>query len=273
MQQWWVAFLLWIFTLFEVAPSVPLRVMNNQQQVVGQACEQLPTAQSSLANGPLTVGIWNVHKFQDKGWQDELAQLQQHSELLMLQELADQPLFEQGALGRWHWQQAAAFHSGATTYGVANAALKPLASCGIWSNEPLYGLPKTALLSMVKWHGQQVLIVNMHGVNFTWSLAPYRAQFAAVGRWIAQHSGPVIVAGDMNTWRQGRLAVMRRQFTGLGLHEVTLQPDHRSQRFGHALDHLWVRGLQVKQAYSPSQSVSDHRPIIAELTLAETGTR
>lgn len=263
MQHWLVIIVLAILGWFGVQPVPEHQVIDQRQQVVAQTCDVIPLPRAHFAATQLTVVSWNAHKFQDPGWHDELAQLLHNRQLALFQEWQGWPSLPEP----WQWQLAQAFSIHNQPAGVATAATKPLASCGLWHAEPWLGLPKTALISSVGWRDQVLLIVNIHGINFSWSMAPYVAQFDALASLMAQHSGPILVMGDMNTWRRARQQSLQHTFSPLGLHEVAFRPDHRSHFWGAVLDHVWVRGLTVEQAYTPQQSVSDHTPLFVNIRL------
>ena len=57
---------------------------------------------------------------------------------------------------------------------------------------------------------QTLAVVNIHGLNFTFGLAHFRAQIDDVRRVVESHRWPLIVGGDLNTWRPGRSKIVAR---------------------------------------------------------------
>ena len=80
-----------------------------------------------------------------------------------------------------------------------------------------------------------------------------------------RHEGPVIVAGDLNTWSGSRQALVDTFMQEHGLGSVTFEPDLRTTAFGRALDHIYVRGLRASDARVIPVSCSDHNPLRVRL--------
>ena len=130
--------------------------------------------------------------------------------------------------------------------------------------EPWLRLPKSALFARYQLsNGQELAVVNLHGVNFTVGVEEYEEQMAKLERALATHSGPMILAGDFNSWRQARLDIVEAMTGRLALHEVKLGNDQRIKILGQPLDHMYYRGLALIQAEAPLTDASDHNPIIA----------
>jgi hypothetical protein len=108
------------------------------------------------------------------------------------------------------------------------------------------------------------------GYNFTLGRDAYRAQLEAIARELAEHRGPMIVAGDLNTWSSARLEVVEDVMQRLGLVSVPagIEIDGRSRFLGHQVDHIFVRDLEVVHAEVPKVASSDHNPVLLELRVA-----
>ena len=63
----------------------------------------------------------------------------------------------------------------------------------------------------------------LHAINFALLLGGYRAQLTALADALADHPGPIIYAGDLNTWTQARNDVMRDVADKLHLTEITFK--------------------------------------------------
>ena len=120
----------------------------------------------------------------------------------------------------------------------------------------------------VKGVAQRLAVANLHSINFTLGLHGYRAQLEAIARELAGHQGPVIVAGDLNTWNPRRLEVVHDVMQRLGLVPVLPSTDTRSRFLGHQVDFIFVRGLEVVHAEAPKVESSDHNPLLATLRVA-----
>ncbi|MCF1428181.1 MAG: endonuclease/exonuclease/phosphatase family protein [Shewanella sp.] len=221
-------------------------------------------------DGTLTVAVWNIYKQQNEGWQAELKGLIDSSQLVLLQEASLTPLLKAYfADHSAHISMVRAF----TGFDIANgvmdiARVAPLEVCGQLTTEPLIRLPKSALVSTYPLStGKSLLVVNLHGVNFSWGLGTYKQQLSMALEEVAAHLGPVIVGGDFNTWRSERTRLVKDWMTKLGMKEVDYRQDARSQVFGMPLDHLFYRDLTLEKANARPTEASDHNPIQARFRL------
>ena len=107
----------------------------------------------------------------------------------------------------------------------------------------------------------------MHAVNFAVGLEEFRAQIHAIGAVLGNHRGPIVVAGDLNTWSECRQALVEDFMAGYGLQPVEFAPDLRTTAFGRALDHIYVRGLAPADARVVPVSSSDHNPLLVRLQI------
>jgi endonuclease/exonuclease/phosphatase (EEP) superfamily protein YafD len=145
----------------------------------------------------------------------------------------------------------------------------PLASCALRAVEPLLGIPKSGLVAWFALSGtpERLAVVNVHAVNFALTLDTYQAQFSALAATLSAHRGPIVFAGDFNTWSDARMAAVRAAVDGLALVEVPLADDRRSRFLGHPVDHVLVRGLDVVEAAAVVVTSSDHNPVQVTLRL------
>jgi endonuclease/exonuclease/phosphatase (EEP) superfamily protein YafD len=223
--------------------------------------------------GPeLRVLSWNLHKNDDPGWDSDLARFAAASDLLLIQEAAltanlQRALHDAG----YDWLLASSFTLNDHETGVLSAArVQPASACVQRFFEPLLQLPKSAVITRYEVTGvaQRLAVANLHAINFTLGLGAYRAQLEAIARELAGHRGPVIVAGDFNTWSPRRLEVVHDVMQRLGLVPVLPWIDTRTRFLGHQVDHIYVRGLEVVHAEAPEVGSSDHNPVLATLRVA-----
>jgi len=221
----------------------------------------------------IRIASWNIHKQQDKGWQQDLGALTAANDVVLLQEIvldrALRDLVDDAAL---RWVMASSFLHADIDIGVMTAARIPaLANCTQRVVEPLLRLPKSAVISWfpIKGHSETLAIANVHAINFSLTLGAYRAQFNALGDALARHEGPMILAGDLNTWTAERALAVREVAERLGLTEVSFPIDHRSAFLGHQLDHIFIRGLALVSSSTAAVRSSDHNPVAATLRAAK----
>jgi endonuclease/exonuclease/phosphatase (EEP) superfamily protein YafD len=167
-------------------------------------------AESSTALDPDAIRVltWNIHKEGDAGWQRDLDAFVRRHDVVLLQEVVLQDslrrIIEDSGM---RWVMASSFLYQGNDIGVLTAArVMPQGSCTERVVEPLIRLPKSAAISWFRVAGlsSTLAVVNVHAINFSLSLGAYRAQFAALGDALAGHQGPIIFAGDLNTWTDAR---------------------------------------------------------------------
>ena len=221
-------------------------------------------------NGTLTVAVWNIYKQQRTNWRSALVSFTQQSDLVLLQE-ASLNVELQTYLDTSHWQvrMANAFRFLDTPAGVMNLSrVSSRQTCAYLAMEPWLRLPKSALLSQFSLSdGQTLAVVNLHGVNFAIGLNEYKQQLDSLKSVLEQHQGPIILAGDFNTWRKARIKVVRVFAHSLGLKEVQYHNDQRVRVLGKPLDHLYYRDLRLVKAEAPKTDASDHSPLLATFKL------
>lgn len=226
---------------------------------------------SGLDPRAIRVFTWNIHKEGDRGWQSDLTAFSASNDIVLLQETVLQDslrrLIEGAGL---RWVMASSFLYRDVDIGVLTATrIAPIASCTQRIVEPLLRLPKSAVVTWfpIAGRAQTLAVVNIHAINFSLSLGAYRAQFAAIGDALADHDGPIVVAGDFNTWTDRRTEAVRELAERLGLTEVAFADDRRRVFFGHELDHILTRQMAVVASSAMPVTSSDHNPVAATLRI------
>ena len=256
----------WSFDVSEV-PEVSANVLAPQFSF---NCIKSDVALPLDQDGNFSVSVWNIYKQQKENWRTELERFSQDSGLVLLQEASlTTELKEYLDDTPWKVRMANAFKFLNTPAGVMNlSSVNAKTTCAYLAMEPWLRLPKSALLSEFNLsNGQTLAVVNLHGVNFALGLEEYKEQFRTLKRVLDKHIGPVILAGDFNTWRQARLDVVDDFARSLGLADAVLRRDQRVKVFGKPLDHVYYRGLELVSAEAPTTDASDHNPIIANFRL------
>ena len=85
---------------------------------------------------------------------------------------------------------------------------------------------------------------------------------------LAEHDGPIVLGGDLNTWTDDRAQVVREIAVRLGLVEATYAEDGRTLFLGDQVDHILVRGLDVVASSAMAVTLSDHNPVDAVFRFA-----
>ena len=252
--------------------TVKVQTLACGRSVALAASRRDETSASGLDPRAFRVLTWNIHKQGDVGWEHDLRNFAADSDVLLLQETVLEPSLTQmiDAAGM-RWVMASSFLYADVDTGVLTASrIAPLASCTQRVVEPLLRLPKSAVVTWFPLRGRAttVAVVNAHAINFSLSLGAYRAQFDAIVDALADHTGPIVLAGDLNTWTTERIAVVDAAAQRLGLEEIAFTHDQRRLFFGHQLDHIYTRGLDVVASSAIAVTSSDHNPVMATLRLA-----
>lgn len=254
--------------------SVPEQVQLTHNGKAAVACEArspIPAQSAALDASGFSLTSWNIYKVRLNGWDQDLDHLHQQSDLLLLQEAHLVP-----ELQDWldqkspDWAMAHAFALSDVWSGVLTLAKVPQQSpCAQRLQEPYLRLPKTALISYfpVAGHDEPLLVANIHGVNFTLGSSDLTAQLQAIQELIHSHNGPVILAGDFNTWSNARMDVVERLAITHELQAVSFQRQQSAEHFGHHLDHIYYRGLIPLQSHVTQVKSSDHYPLSVTFAL------
>ena len=266
-----------VFSGYKLVFNIPEhpQLITVGENSVGQplVCYQDDNALPLDKQGQLSLLVWNIYKQNREGWSEELSRLSSDAQLLLLQEASlntglKQWLSEQG----WEGNQVNAFKVMGESAGVINLArTTPNLACGYTEMEPWLRLPKSGIYARYPLSNGQVLaVVNLHAVNFTYGTNEYQLQLQALANELSQHTGPIIVAGDFNSWSEERMTVMKQVLTSLGLNEVVFSPDNRVRFIsGLPLDHVFYRGLKLEKAKAPESDASDHNPLLLSFSLLQ----
>ena len=246
--------------VLEAGGSVAQREMTCTTQV------DSPAAPAGMLDPRgIRIASWNVHKEGDRGWQSDLGRLLDASDVLLLQEAGLSPelraVIERGGVS---WVLASAFAYLGAEYGVLTATrVAPADACTLRAYEPLLGIPKAALITHFRLEGRSTTLVvaNLHAINFTLGTAEYRAQLDAVGDALAAHRGPLVLAGDFNTWNEARAGAVHDLALRLSLAPVVFPVDDRTRFFGRIFDQVYTRGVEVLDARVWNVGSSDHNPL------------
>jgi len=220
--------------------------------------------------------VWNILKAKRRQWAADFHHLTADRDLVLLQEaVADapsDPMFYHSQ--RYAWLMARSFRhpvSGITN-GVKTGSVAPSTDAKFFLSphtEPVFRTQKSMLVTRytVRGHSQSLLVLNMHAINFV-TVAKFRSHIAQVGEAIGEHTGPVLLAGDFNTWRPARQHQFNAMTQELGLEQAEWPRRARLQHLRQHLDHVYFRGLQPVHVESLDFiSSSDHKPIAVTFRL------
>ena len=238
---------------------IPFKKRLNMQ------CDKASDLVPKLTGSRFHLITWNVHKGQDKGWQEDLARLSNQADFVLLQEATQH-------------QNLSAF---STALFVSSFSFKDLLSgvktftqtqpewyCGGGVAEPLIQIPKVvSIMSFPLEKGDSLLLINVHLINFEWGISAYQAQLEQIFSLVENHQGPIIMSGDFNAWNEERLNLVNNLMKKYGLDSVALSQDERVRFLGYPLDYIFTRGVKVVSATSEAVTSSDHNPLLIEFEL------
>lgn len=228
-----------------------------------------PRRASALGNH-LEILSWNIQKATTEGWAEDLANFSDGVDLAFLQEASLQADIESTVQTPIYSSFAKGYATEQLDTGVMTLSSKlPTLRCQLSTTEPWLGTPKATSITEYPLLGRddRLLAINLHAVNFTLGIEEFRAQFHVLADILSRHEGPVVLAGDLNTWNQRREALVREFLQGHGMQPVEFSDDQRTRAFGRALDHIYVRGMQAQTARVITVSTSDHNALRVGLTI------
>lgn len=230
---------------------------------------------SKHALGPeINILLWNVFKCRKKGWLEDFLALTPDKDLILLQEaILNSPFdlhFNKSV--QHQWIMAGSFKNVKTNIetgvktGSTVAAQKHFFSASQYS-EPITKTKKMLLATDYPLHTleQSLLVVNSHIINFV-SFEKFRAHLDQVFQTLETHQGPILLAGDFNTWNARRLKYFNQLARSFSLEKVEMMRQPRLNHLFHHLDHIYCKGLKVvdTQVHTDIHS-SDHYPISLSL--------
>jgi len=216
--------------------------------------------------------VWNILKAKRAHWADDFGDLIADRDLVLLQEAVlrapSDTLFSRST--RLEWIMARSFRDprsgvehGIKTGCVAAAQQRDFHLSPY--SEPVSNTRKLLLVTRYALRGERatLLVLNMHAINFV-TLVKYAGQLEQLRRELAAHDGPVLLAGDFNTWSPARLERFVAVTAEAGLHEAAMSRSRRLAHLNSHLDHVFYRGLRLRGVAALERvRSSDHAPITA----------
>lgn len=224
-------------------------------------------------DGRLGLLVWNIYKQNEANWEQALDSYAKNAQLMMLQEASLTTEFKAWISKQsWGASYVSAFEVFDVGAGVLNLATQmPIEACAYTAVEPWILLPKSGLYALYQLsNGETLAVINVHAINFTIGTKEYLEQIEALESVVNQHQGPVIMAGDFNTWSEKRTGELKNLVQKLSLKEASFSPDNRRLFVnGLPLDHVFYRGMKLISGQSPTTDASDHNPLLVEFELTQ----
>lgn len=223
------------------------------------------------ALGPnIDVLLWNVFKCKKKGWQEDFKALTVNKDLVILQEtILNSPFDLNFTKSTQHqWIMARSFKNVKTNIETGVKTGSTVSAKNYYFSASKYSEPVTntkkmmlATLYPLKQYKQSLLVVNSHLINFV-TFEKFKTHLDQIFRTLKYHDGPVLLAGDFNTWNKKRLKYFHELALLFSLEEVQIIRQPRLTHLFQHLDHVYCRGLTILDAHVHTQiNSSDHYPI------------
>lgn len=237
---------------------------------------KIPSEKSDLITLPkeFNIFVWNVYKGQRESlFKQDFLRLGKGKEFLFLQEAVMNKVMpeiwrQDFPAHEWHLAQSFQYKRDLSSTGVAIGSVLPpseVAYLRSQSRELFWLTPKLTLFNKYKFEDHEALFVCTHVLNFV-TLGAFTKSLYEIAEKIAYFQGPVVLAGDFNTWNLKRYMIMKSIFRDLKLEHLDLEGDGRLLK----LDHVFVRGFDVLNAkVHHAVKGSDHFPIDLKLKLTE----
>ena len=232
---------------------------------------------SELKSTSIKALIWNIKKAQLKNWRSEFLKLGKSHDLFVIQEAYGNELFHStlDSFHQFNWKMGISFlfpqDKNSPTGTMIGARVSPSEVIVKHSTdfEPVLSTPKA--LTFVKYpvekRNTELLVISVHAINFQ-STGAFKRHMEQAEGVIREHSGPVLFAGDFNTWNQTRTTFLFNLARKLGLAQVHFKNGQNRMKFGqYFLDHSFTRGIDVTKAEVILSNGSDHRPLLIEMNI------
>ena len=229
----------------------------------------------------IVVVSWNAQKGGNPAFETDLVRMivAESPDLVFLQEARADLLKTNRIGGHFAPSWSYPWPDGTTIGLLTLSQVPPLAVRPVRSRhkEFLITAPKMSLVTEYPLaDGQRLMAVNTHLLTFErWSTAGIGAQLEDLETIMREHRGPIVFAGDFNTWSRERLALVERMASRLELNEVDNFTVGRTTADKHSsflnwlfgveprlpLDRVYYRGFSHHSARVLTYDTSDHAAI------------
>lgn len=225
---------------------------------------------SGLNPSSIKVLSWNVNKGRRADWKVDWDRLSNDIHLALIQEATlDMALGNSDSALKF-----ASFSPGFATKKLNSGVLtlsshEPLTQCHLQHIEPWLRTPKAVAVTELPVLGSDLslLVVNLHGINFSFGVVEFSKQLRDIGEILAAHRGPILFAGDFNAWRQRRVDIVENLVEYLGMDTVRFAKDYRRTINGRPFSLFFTRFLKIKESKTWRVDSSDHNPVFVELAI------
>jgi len=187
-------------------------------------------------------------------------------QLLLFQEATFQNS-EHFSLPQFHYDAAANIEVKKKFYGVMTASKVQSTYANAYlseGQEAFVGPYKSMLLSSYEFKDKaKLLVLNVHVINFRENEC-YNRELDRFFEFISTYEGPLILAGDFNSWNLQRKEKLYEYVYKLKLKTVTFGSSTDIKSFlGNNLDFIFYKGLTLIDSSVEKTGLSDHNPLFA----------
>ena len=251
---------------------------------VSKAHKQInKSTETALNPDSIKVFVWNIHKGNDKGFKEDFLHYGADRDIFMIQEMYEQKKvtstlsqmpgvrFDVGMSFRYRFKKGKPY-SGTMIGSRVKPSFVGLSRSK--NKEPVVLTYKVMTIGKYPIKGQEndLMIVNIHGMNITSNKAFYRQINDAINA-MSGHRGPIIFAGDFNTNRQKRIDYLQRNLVQrLGFEDMKFRNDRRmrSAITNLTIDFSFIRGLEVIDSEVLGElKSSDHKAMYFEVAVKD----
>lgn len=218
------------------------------------------------------IMVWNNYKGEKKDWNKDYNNLKKNKDILLLQEYYSKTMDDFELDEIFSYDIATSFIYLKEDYaktGVSTGANTKAYSVFFdrsYYTEPIINTPKVSIFTTYDLRdcADDLLVVNTHAINFV-THKKFRHQIRSIANKISMHQGPVIWAGDFNTWTSKKLNSLKSIAQSIGLTFIEkYKDDQRLRMFNKPLDHILFKDLNLIEAkVEASINSSDHKPLVA----------
>ena len=265
----------WIFSSAIFADHdlrIPIPSPNDIIQTFG-----IPS-QSSLPKR-INILVWNLHKGLNEAFSSDFMSLARQKDLVLAQEICLNPLmrFVFSSFPNYFYTSGTSFFYGKDLSRTGVATAGPVEASNIdyirtGTLEPVLHTPKLTLITRypIKFTTKQLTVVNIHGINFV-DDASYNIEINRIYEVLKDIAGPLIFAGDFNSWNSNRMNILKKMSLDLKLNEASFFPDFRKKFDNYPLDHFYhtddikiisakVEGFYQGSDHAPLEVIAEYLP-------------
>lgn len=222
---------------------------------------------SSSYGEEINVLVWNIQKSRSSDWINKTNSLLKNFEYALIQEATDREETLRPFHKAFHYLKLhESWSDDRYSTGLLSASQTPSFYSEKYTTsdlEPLVSTPKVIVVEKYSLEEVTLMMINIHAINFR-GLKAFKRNLKLVAHELKRHEGPVIFAGDFNTWSPARKEYLDLFCQQFSLKEIKMK---RYESFLQ-LDHVYAKGFKEITAKQFEDSLgSDHRPIAVKATI------